>query len=160
MEGQRDARPNLGEDRMDRIERILEGMAGRILELQPEQRRVDALERYLRQNPPVFRGRPVDDPAISEYWLDQTEKILHRLRISNEDKVECVTYMLEEEVTQWWRSMQRAIPSQIRSQGSATDIQLGEAPQMSWERFKELFNRKFFPTCWKLARALEFMSLR
>ena len=65
--GQRDARANLDEGRMDRIERILEGMAGRILELQPEQRRVDALERYLRQNPPVFRRRPADDPAISEY---------------------------------------------------------------------------------------------
>ena len=28
MEGQRDARTDLGEGRMDRIERILEGMAG------------------------------------------------------------------------------------------------------------------------------------
>jgi len=82
------------------------------------------------------------------------------LRISNEDKVECATYMLEEEAAQWWRSMQRAIPSQTRSQGSMTDVELGEAPQMSWERFKELFNGKFFPTCWKLARAREFMSLR
>ena len=31
---------------------------------------------------------------------------------------------------------------------------------MSWELFKELFNGKFFPTCWKLARTREFMSLR
>ena len=55
--------------------------------------------------------------------------------------------------------MQLAIPSQMRSQGSATDIELGETPQMSWERFKELFNRKFFPTYGKLVRAREFMSL-
>jgi len=99
VEGQRDARPNLGEGRMDRIERILEGMARRILELQLEQRRVDALKRYLRQNPPVFRERPAENPAISEYCLDSTEKILHSLRISNKDKVECATYMLEEEAT-------------------------------------------------------------
>ena len=38
VEGQRDVRTDLGEGRMDRIERILEGMARRILELQPEQR--------------------------------------------------------------------------------------------------------------------------
>ena len=81
----------------------------------------------------MFRGRPANDPTISEYWLDQTEKILHRLRISNEDKVECATYMLEEEAAQWWRSMQQAIPSQTRSQGSVTDVELGEASQMSWE---------------------------
>ena len=98
---------------------------------------------YLQQNPPVFRENTTNDPAISEYWLERTEKILKRLSILNEDKVECVTYMMEEEAAQWWKIMQRSKPNLTGSQESVTNGELGEAPQISWERF----NGKLFPTC-------------
>ena len=37
------------------------------------------LEQYQRQRPPIFKGRPSDNPRIAEYWLDLTEKLLPTL---------------------------------------------------------------------------------
>ncbi|XP_052204037.1 uncharacterized protein LOC127809313 [Diospyros lotus] len=144
-------------DRMTRVERILENMVVVMQETRPTQptghinpRSPDISDRFQRLNPPIFRGKAGADPCESEYWVEQIEKIFDFIGCDEEDKVSCATFQLRDEADQWWKTMQRALRSP-EGQGE---------PNVSWARFKELFNAKYFPLCKKMEKSREFMNLR
>ena len=69
----------------------------------------NVMEQYRRQRPPIFKGKPNDDPNMAEYWLEQTKKLLRHLQYNDEDKLNCATFMLEEEARKWWQTAERAL---------------------------------------------------
>ncbi|XP_052207947.1 uncharacterized protein LOC127811811 [Diospyros lotus] len=146
------------ESRLDRIERILEGVLTHVTRNEPPRHTPHMLDQYRRQRPPVFRGKAGDDPSAAEYWIEQTEKLLQHLQCSDEEKVNCATFMLEEEAARWWQSAQRALQRTPRQ--AAQDLRPRQAQAITWEAFKEVFNAKYFPQSWKEERTWEFMNLK
>ncbi|XP_052197261.1 uncharacterized protein LOC127804438 [Diospyros lotus] len=108
-DGRQEERSGPSENRFDRMERILEGMLTHVTRNEPSRHTTHVLDQYRRQRPPVFRGKAEDDPCMAEYWMEQTEKLLQHLQCSDEDKVNCATFMLEEDAARWWQSAQRAL---------------------------------------------------
>ncbi|XP_052198307.1 uncharacterized protein LOC127805570 [Diospyros lotus] len=138
------------------MEQFLENMLTYVSQKEPTRHTTTALERYRHLRPPVFKGRIGDDPSSVEYWLEQTEKLLQHLQCSEEEKVRCATYILEEEAGRWWQSTER---SMIRSQQEREEED-EDAPVYTWAGFKEEFNAKYFPKSWKEERIWEFMRLK
>ncbi|XP_052187706.1 uncharacterized protein LOC127798285 [Diospyros lotus] len=144
------------EDRFERMERFLENMLTYVSREEPTRHTTTALERYRHLRPPVFKGRTGDDPSSAEYWLEQTEKLLQHLQCSEEEKVRCATYTLEEEAGRWWQSTERSL---IRSQ-QEREAENEDVPTYTWAGFKEEFNAKYFSKSWKEERIWEFMRLK
>ncbi|XP_052187885.1 uncharacterized protein LOC127798391 [Diospyros lotus] len=105
------------------------------------------LDFYRRQNPPVFQGKLGADPAKGNfgsskqrsYWTTYTKE---------EEKVNCATFMLQDKANRWWKGVKRAMTPRAR------------APYITWERFKELFNEKYFPLNLRMKKEREFMELK
>ena len=134
---------NSSEGRIDRIERVLETFVNHVAR-EPIHAGTSTLDQYRRQQPPVFKGRIEDDPSIAEYWMGQTEKLLRHLRYDDADKVNCATFMLEDEAGRWWQTTQRALQTR----------------NITWGRFKKLFTAKYLPRSWKERKVWEFMQLK
>ncbi|XP_052200527.1 uncharacterized protein LOC127806924 [Diospyros lotus] len=64
---------------------------------------VNMLDLYRQQNPPTFQGRLGTDPNEGEFWIEQTEKLLDHLHCEEEEKVNCATFMLQDEADRWWK---------------------------------------------------------
>ncbi|XP_052207923.1 uncharacterized protein LOC127811791 [Diospyros lotus] len=56
--------------------------------------------------------------------------------------------MLQDEADRRWKGVKRAMTHRVRS------------PYISWERFKELFNEKYFPLNLRMKKEGEFMELK
>ncbi|XP_052197371.1 uncharacterized protein LOC127804537 [Diospyros lotus] len=131
------------------MERILGSMVGFMQETHSrDTHAVSMLDLYRRQNPPIFQGKLGADPNEGEFWIEQTEKLLDHLHCRKEDKVNCATFMLQDEADRWWKGVKRAMTPRAR------------APYITWERFKELFNEKYFPLNLRMKKEREFMELK
>jgi len=58
--------------------------------------------------------------------------------------------MMQDEADRWWKGMKRMIPTQAQAR----------RPYVNYERFKELFNDKYFPLSLKMEKKSEFMDLK
>ncbi|XP_052204017.1 uncharacterized protein LOC127809294 [Diospyros lotus] len=144
-----DSSQETGSSRLDQMERILGGMVGLIHETHSRDGHMaNMLDLYRRQNPLVFQGKIGADPSEGEFWIEQTEKLLDHLHCNEEEKVNCATFMLQGEADRWWRGVKRTMTPRVR------------APYITWERFKELFNEKYFPLNLRMKKEREFMELR
>ena len=144
------------EGRLDRMERVMENLMTYVTRGESARQPDNVLEQYRRQRPPTFKGKPGDDPSIAEYWLEQTEKLLRHLQYNDQDKVNCATFMLEEEAGRWWQTMERTLQQTCSRQESEDD----ETPITVWEAFKKAFNAKYFPVSWRQEKSWEFMNLK
>ncbi|KAK4421491.1 hypothetical protein Salat_2099700 [Sesamum alatum] len=88
-----------------------------------------ALERFLRFQPPKFFGEPDDYKA--ESWLDEIEKIFKVLRYDDEQKISFSTFRFEEAAHNWWR----VVEAQWHRKGTPH----------TWANFVKDFNDKFVP---------------
>ncbi|XP_052204051.1 uncharacterized protein LOC127809327 [Diospyros lotus] len=109
---------------------------------------VNMLDLYRRQNSPIFQGKLGADPSEGEFWIEQTEKLLDHLHCREEEKVNCATFMLQDEADRWRKGVKRAMTPRVR------------APYITCERFKELFNEKYFPLNLRMKKEREFMQLK
>ena len=109
------------EGRLDRMERVIENLLNYTTRGEPAKNADNVLEQYRRQRPPIFKGKPNDDPSMAEYWLEQTEKLLRHLQYNDEEKLNCATFMLEEEAGRWWQTAKRALQRSHSRQGSEID---------------------------------------
>ncbi|XP_052173738.1 uncharacterized protein LOC127789029 [Diospyros lotus] len=116
---------------------------------QPHERNQEGGDRMTRVER-ILENMVGADPCESEYWVEQIEKIFDFIGCDEEDKVSCATFQLRDEADQWWKTMQRALRSPERQ----------SEPNVSWARFKELFNAKYFPLCKKMEKSQEFMNLQ
>ncbi|XP_052179889.1 uncharacterized protein LOC127793145 [Diospyros lotus] len=94
--------------RLDQMERILGSVVGLIQETHSrDNHAVSMLDLYRRQNPPIFHGKLGADPSEGEFWIEQTEKLLDHLHCREEEKVNCATFMLQDEADMWWKGVKR-----------------------------------------------------
>ena len=63
------------------------------------------LSRFLRFNPPRFKGEPDDRQA--ESWLSEVEKIFRVLNYTEEQRVRYATFLLDEATHNWWRIVEQ-----------------------------------------------------
>lgn len=62
-----------------------------------------ASERFRKNKPPVFKGET--DPLLAEEWIRSLEGIFDYIRIPEDEKVSCATYMFQMDARHWWDSM-------------------------------------------------------
>ena len=101
------------------------------------------LTRFLRFNPPRFKGEPDDRKA--EAWIQEIEKIFRVLNYSERQQVKYATFLFEDAACYWWRIIEREWNE--------------EGIDWTWEAFKAEFLQKFIPQVLRDAREREFMNL-
>ena len=62
-----------------------------------------ACERFRKNKPPAFKGDT--DPLLAEEWIRSIEGIFDYIRIPDEEKVSCATFMFQMDAKHWWDSM-------------------------------------------------------
>ena len=59
------------EGRLDRMERVMENLLNYATRGESAKNADSVLEQYRRQRPPVFKGKPNDDPSMAEVAISQ-----------------------------------------------------------------------------------------
>jgi len=114
---------------------------GRRNEGEAEERRLD---RFLRNNPPTFKGR--FDPEGAQTWVQRMERIFRAMVTSDDQKVRLATHMLAEEAEFWWTN----VKGRLETGGEV----------VTWARFKTEFLRKYFPEDLRTRKEVEFLNLK
>lgn len=86
-DGRQEEQSGPNENKLDRMERILEGILTHVTRNEPPRHTTHVLDQYCRQRPSVFKGKTEDDPCMIEFWMEQTEKLLQHLQCSDEEKL-------------------------------------------------------------------------
>ncbi|CAA2959115.1 Hypothetical predicted protein, partial [Olea europaea subsp. europaea] len=91
--------------------------------------RTAMIEQFRKMNPPSFEGST--DPLAVEDWLRELERIFKFIRCDDAERVTFSVFMLKKGASHWWDMTTR----------SSTPA---EEQAITWERFKELVEEKFF----------------
>ncbi|KAL2541676.1 Uncharacterized protein Adt_02654 [Abeliophyllum distichum] len=97
---------------------------------------------HTKQHPPTFEGSI--DPLEAEDWLVGIERIFDLIDCPDQKKVTCATFMLKKGARRWWDSTAR---SKIHGH------------TWTWNEFKEIFLKKYFPTSIRNQKEAEFLTL-
>jgi hypothetical protein len=87
----------------------------------------------------TFEG--TEGPNVAEAWLTDIDALYTTLGCTDEQKVQYIILQLTGEVKRWW---------------TARKVLLGGGTVITWEMFKEEYNRRFFPRSQRQLRAIEF----
>ncbi|XP_028078868.1 uncharacterized protein LOC114280697 [Camellia sinensis] len=90
--------------------------------------------------PPEFLGGM--EPLKAEAWVLETEKIFEVFPCTEAQKVLLATFTLKEKARRWWML--------VRNDNEG----------MTWDRFKEIFFKKYFPQCIRDRKVSEFEQLK
>ena len=101
------------------------------------------VEQFRKLQPPTFEGGL--NPLMAEDWIAVIERIFDLIDCPDIRKVTCATFMLSQGARHWWDSTARSRP-----QGHV----------WSWDQFKELFLKKYYPTNIRTQKEAEFLILR
>ncbi|KAK1258538.1 hypothetical protein QJS04_geneDACA023541 [Acorus gramineus] len=96
---------------------------------------------FMRMAPPLFYG--TTDPMIAEEWLFLLEKTFRAIKCQEEDRVPLTLFRLAGDAELWWRMVERTQTSSI-----------------TWERFVQLFNEKYFPEAVRREKEQKFLYLQ
>ncbi|XP_028072454.1 uncharacterized protein LOC114274676 [Camellia sinensis] len=97
---------------------------------------------FRKQRPPKFIGVP--DPKIAENWLQQIEKMLDTMGITEAaDRIALAVFELDDEVDHWWELIKNT----------------RDVASLSWNQFRELFLNKYFPSTIRREQVKEFQNL-
>ncbi|XP_038876366.1 uncharacterized protein LOC120068804 [Benincasa hispida] len=100
------------------------------------------IREFKKFNSSTFDGSSVD-PIIAENWITEIETIFHHTNIPEEQKVNCVTFVLRGDTKFWWESTQRKIKGLV-----------------SWQQFNQAFYNKYFHLKVRYQKEVEFLILR
>jgi hypothetical protein len=101
---------------------------------------------FFRHNSPTFDG--IAGPIAADHWLNGIQRLMVALKCTDEQKVNYAGLKLTGEAEYWWMSKQAMLI-----------LELGEDVPITWERFKQEFNDRFFPQEQRQMRAREFLAL-
>ena len=110
----------------------------------PRDELADVVERFRHQRPLTFSGST--DLIQADNWVRETEMAFELMTCSETQKVICASHMLRDSAMHWWDFTKRAHST-------------AENP-LTWTRFKELFNDKYFPLSMRSAKEVEFLHLK
>ncbi|GMN63718.1 hypothetical protein TIFTF001_032805 [Ficus carica] len=85
-------------------------------------------DRFRRMKAPEFEGST--NPIEADNWLIDLQVALNFLRLNDQEKVLCASFMLRKDARLWWETVQ------IRR----------DVTQMTWEDFVEEFKEQYFNT--------------
>ncbi|GMN20977.1 hypothetical protein TIFTF001_043212 [Ficus carica] len=85
-------------------------------------------DKFRRMKAPEFEGST--NPIEADNWLIDLQIVLNFLRLNDQEKVFCASFMLRKDARFWWETVQ------IRR----------DVTQMTWEDFVEEFKEKYFNT--------------
>ncbi|XP_028074780.1 uncharacterized protein LOC114277135 [Camellia sinensis] len=141
---------------MNQRERMLEALTEAIMQQQRQQ--------PLPSPSPLVQAKPVNNDIISltqkfnkmkpptfldgieclktETWMLKIEKLFEIFPCTVTQKVLLATYTLKDEARCWWMLVRK-------SSGTLT-----------WDQFKEIFNEKYFPQCFRDRNVSEFQELK
>ncbi|TYK23829.1 gag protease polyprotein [Cucumis melo var. makuwa] len=118
------------------------------VEAQPAPVQLSAEAKHLRDfrkyNPKTFDGS-MDNPTKAQMWLTSIETIFRYMKCSEEQKVQCAVFFLEDRGTAGWETAERMLG--------------GNVSKITWDQFKENFYAKFFSANVKHAKLQEFLNL-
>ena len=97
-------------------------------------------EQFKKLNPPACKGE--SDPIVAESWTLDFEKYFDVLNCSETQKVVFTTFMLGSEAEHWWRMEKRL---------------LGNEEPLVWDKFKEVFFKKYFLRSVRRQKEYEFI---
>ncbi|GAU40543.1 hypothetical protein TSUD_367090 [Trifolium subterraneum] len=101
------------------------------------------LERFLKHKSSLFTGGFNPDGSVK--LVVEVEIIFDAMECAEENKLALGTYVLREEVNQWWKSAK---------------LRLGRCGiELTWEMFKREFFTKYFPADVNNKKVVEFMKL-
>ena len=101
---------------------------------------------FHKQNLPTFHGEL--DPMAAENWLIKMEKLLRAFKCTDTQKVLYATFSLQGFVERWWSSTEQLLR-----------MELGRDTLITWEKFKEVFNRTYIPDVVRDRKVREFFDL-
>ncbi|KAA0039606.1 gag-protease polyprotein [Cucumis melo var. makuwa] len=115
-------------------------------EVVPDQLSAEAkhLRDFRKYNPTTFDGS-LEDPTRAQLWLSSLETIFWYMKCPEDQKVQCVVFMLTNRGTAWWETIERMLG--------------GDVSQITWQQFKESFYAKFFSASLRDAKRQEFLNL-
>ncbi|KAA0049643.1 ty3-gypsy retrotransposon protein [Cucumis melo var. makuwa] len=90
----------------------------------PDQLSAEAkhLRDFRKYNPTTF-DESLEDSTKDQMWLSSVETIFRYMKCPNDEKVQCVVFMLTDKGTAWWETIERMLG--------------GDVGQITWEQFKE-----------------------
>ncbi|GMN66860.1 hypothetical protein TIFTF001_035922 [Ficus carica] len=99
-------------------------------------------DRFRRMKAPEFEGST--NPIEADNWLIDLQVALNFLRLNDQEKVLCASFMLRKDARLWWETVQLQ----------------RDVTQMTWEDFVEEFKEKYFNTEITEAQQDEFNKFR
>ena len=69
-DGRQEERSGPSENRLDRMERILEGMLTHVTRNELPRHTTHVLDQYRQQRPQVFKEKAKDDPCMVKFWME------------------------------------------------------------------------------------------
>ncbi|KAH7849990.1 hypothetical protein Vadar_026165 [Vaccinium darrowii] len=78
-----------------------------LLELQGRRPHTSLAKQFIDLGAKEFSG--TIDPAEAENWLKDAVRILNRMGVANDDKVDLVTFMFKGEALHWWEATERLL---------------------------------------------------
>ena len=136
----------LGSQVMDAIGHLVLTLDRDRITRQPIEGTGCSLKDFCSHHSESFDGR--GDHIRDENWLNDVEELLVNLGCTNEQKVAYSAHKLTREAKLWWQDKKVVLVADL---GSETAI--------SWEVFKHMFNRHFFPRVVQEVKAREFLDL-
>ncbi|TYK11903.1 gag protease polyprotein [Cucumis melo var. makuwa] len=88
----------------------------------PDQLSAEAkhLRDFRKYNPTTFDGS-LEDPTRAQLWLSSLETIFRYMKCSEDQKVQCVIFMLTDRGTAWWETIERMLGvTWVRSPGNSS----------------------------------------
>ncbi|TYK02501.1 ty3-gypsy retrotransposon protein [Cucumis melo var. makuwa] len=86
--------------------------------------------RDFRKYKPKTFNESLEDPTKALMWFSSVETIFWYMKCPNNQKAQCVMFMLTDRGTVWWETAEKMLESDVS--------------QITWEQFKENFYAKFF----------------
>ena len=103
-----------------------------------------AIERMVRYRQIDFLGNKEDEPSMAENWLERIGQMLVQMHCTAEEKLECVTSLLQDEAYQWWVSVTRIAPPE----------------RVTWEFFLDEFKKHYVGRIYLSNMRQEFHNLK
>ncbi|XP_042488375.1 uncharacterized protein LOC122068581 [Macadamia integrifolia] len=102
------------------------------------------MEKFQKYRHPYF-SCVSSDPLAPSKWVEGVKKAVAVLGCSDELKIMCATYQLQNEAHSWWKDTR--------------PILLATHPHPTWDQFVEAFYGNYFPISVRDRNESEFMAL-
>ncbi|XP_031121034.1 uncharacterized protein LOC116024251 [Ipomoea triloba] len=113
-----------------------------LLQQQATNNQASYFERFRRVNPPTFDGGP--NPLVAIRWIKEVEKLFAAMQYPPEIKLGVTIPLLQGNAEHWWGVTRASYP---------------DGDHITWEEFKRVFYRNFFPDSVRRVLENEFLNL-